>query len=87
MKTINYMGQEYELYKVYFTWRECTTVQEGILLHAVSDEFCDGDTLYGNEWTLDQINDESDLETLLNSGSDGTTHFHKAFDGTYHMDD
>lgn len=87
MKTISYMGQEYELSKVYFTWREETTVQEGVLLHAVSDEFHDGDTLFGNGWTLDQINDESDLESLLTSGSDGTAYFHKSFDGTYHMDD
>ena len=86
MKTMNYQGHEYELTKVFFTYLDESTVQEGILLHAVSDEFCDGDTLYGNGWTIEQVNDESDMENLLTSGNDGTTYFHKCFDGTYCMD-
>lgn len=85
-KTITYRDEEHELTKVFFTWRDEQTVQEGILVHAASDEFHDGDTIYANGWSIDAVNDESDLESLLTSG-DGTTYFHKNFDGTYHLDD
>lgn len=86
MKTITFGDEEYELTKVFFTWRDEQTVQEGILLHAMSDKFHDGDAIYANGWSIDIVNDESDMESMLTSG-DGTTYFHKNFDGTYHLDD
>ena len=85
MKTINYNGRNVEITAIRFTYADETTIQDGVLLHDTTDEFSDGDTIYGNGWTLDMINDASDIENLLTS-TDGTTYFTRNDDGTYHID-
>lgn len=85
MKTINYNGRDIEITAIRFTYADETTVQDGVLLHDTTDEFSDGDTIYGNGWTLDMINDASDIESLLTS-TDGTTYFTRNDDGAYHID-
>lgn len=85
MKTMNYQGHEIELTAVSFRFAEETILQEGVLVHDTTDEFSDGDAIYGNGWTLDAIQDKSDLESLLTSG-DGSTYITRNDDGTYSMD-
>lgn len=77
-------GADFELTRVHYTYLDDTTVQEGILVRVADDPTDDG-VLYGNLWTVDAITDTDDLENLFSSG-DGTVYFHKAFDGTYHID-
>lgn len=82
MKSINYNGTVIEITPIRFTFGSETTVQEGILVHDTSDEYCNGDAIYGNGWTVDMINDADDVETMFTSG-DGSTYWHKNEDGTY----
>lgn len=84
MKTMNYQGHEIELNAVFFRFGDEANLQEGILVHDTTDEFSDGDIIFGNGWTLDAILDESDLESLLTSG-DGSTYITRNADGTYNM--
>ena len=84
MKIINYRGTKIELTAVRYIYGDEKTIQEGVFVHDTTDEFCDGDTIYGNGWTLGMINDEDDIESLLTSG-DGSTYFAQNSDGTYHM--
>lgn len=85
MKSINYNGRDIEVTAIRFTYTDETTIQDGVLLHDTTDEFADGDAIYGNGWTLDMINDADDIETMLTSG-DGTTYFTRNDDGIYHID-
>ena len=85
MKTINYDGRDIEITAIRFTFANETTVQEGVLIHDTTDKFSDGDTIYGNGWTIDQINDESDLDTLFSSG-DASAYWHQNEDGTYNIE-
>lgn len=84
MKTMNYQGREIELTTVFFRFAEEANLQEGVYVHDTTDEFGDGDAIYGNGWTLGAIQDESDLESLLTSG-DGSTYITRSADGTYTM--
>ena len=85
MKTISYQGREIELSAITFFFGREITPHEGVFVHDTADEFGNGDAVYGNGWTLGAIEDESDLESLFASG-DGTTYWHKNFDGTYTID-
>lgn len=85
MKAISYNGSNIELTAVRFTFRDETTIQDGVLLHDTNDINHDGDAIYGNGWTLDQIEDASDVESLITSG-DGTTYWRRNDDGTYTME-
>lgn len=85
MKSMNYQGHEIELTAVSFRFADEANLQDGILVHDTTDEFGNGDAIFGNGWTLDSIQDESDLESLLTSG-DGSTYITRNADGTYHMD-
>lgn len=82
MKTISYNGTDIEITAVRFTYGTETTAQEGILVHDTSDEFSNGDAIYGNGWNIGMINDSDDVESLLTSG-DGSTYWHQNDDGTY----
>lgn len=85
MKTITYKGHEIELHAVRYYFQDEQNAQEGVLVHDTTDEFSDGDAIYGNGWTMDDLNDESDLDTLFTSG-DGSTYIRRNDDGTYTMD-
>lgn len=85
MKTITYKGREIELHAVRYYFQDEQNAQEGVLVHDTTDEFSDGDAIYGNSWTLDDLNDESDLDTLFTSGN-GSTYIRRNDDGTYTMD-
>lgn len=85
MKTINCNGRNVEITAIRFTYADETTIQDGVLLHDTTDEFSDGDTIYGNGWTIDMVNDDADVENLLTS-TDGTTYFTRNDDGSYHID-
>ena len=85
MKTINYKGRDIEISAIRFTYGTESTVQEGILVHDTTDEFCNGDAIYGNGWTIGMVEDESDLETLFTSG-DGSTYIHRNENGTYNVE-
>lgn len=85
MKTIIYKNREIELHAVRYYYRDEQNAQEGVLVHDTTDEFSDGDAIFGNGWTLDAVNDEADLESLLTSG-DGSTYIRRKADGTYSMD-
>lgn len=84
---MKYLGHEIEMKAICFVFGgedavQDGIVQDGILLHDVTDGCHDGDTVYGNGWTVDQIEDDSDLESLITSG-DGTTQWHKLDNGVY----
>lgn len=85
MKTINYNGTDIEITAVRFIYGTETNLQDGILVHDTGDEFCNGDAIYGNGWTIDMVNDSDDVDSLLTSG-DGSTYWHKNDDGTYTVD-
>lgn len=85
MKSFTYKGTEIEVAAIRFVYGSEETVQDGILVHDSSDEFHDGDAIYGNGWTIDMVSDEDDVETLLSSG-DGTTYFHRGDNGIYHIE-
>ena len=83
-KSINYQGSEIELTEIRFTFRDEPTVQIGVMLHDTADKFHDSDTIYGNGWRLDMINDADDVDTLITSG-DGTTYWTME-GGLYHIE-
>ena len=78
-------GREIELDAIRYYYQDEAISQDGIMVHYSSDEFCDGDTIYGNGWTLDQINDTDDLRSLL-SDTCGTTYWTRLADGLYRVD-
>lgn len=82
MKSIQYKGTEIEITAIRFIYGDDTTVQDGLLVHDTSDEFGDGDAIYGNSWTIGMVQDEADVESLLTSG-DCSTCFSRNDDGTY----
>lgn len=84
-KTIKYHWRDIELKAVKFVCGNETVVQDGILVHDTTDEFADGDTIYGNGWRIGYVRDSCDLETLLTS-SEGTTNFTVDSDGIYHVE-
>lgn len=85
MKTINYKGTGIEISAVRFVYGAEGTMQDGILVHDTTDEFRNGDALYGNGWNINMVNDADDVDSLLASG-DGTTYWHQNDDGTYTID-
>ena len=82
MKSIQYKGTEIEITAIRFIHGDDTIVQDGLLVHDTSDEFGDGDAIYGNGWTIGIVQDEADVESLLTSG-DCSTCFSRNDDGTY----
>jgi hypothetical protein len=85
MKNINYQGREIVVSAIQFRFMEEKNPQNGILIHDTADANRDGDAIYGNGWTIDQINDESDLDTLF-ADTCGTTYWHLGEDGIYVLD-
>jgi hypothetical protein len=81
-KTISYLGRDIELSTVFYNYRDDAQLHEGVFVHDTTDQFGDGDAVYVNDWTLNYINDSSDLESLFTSG-DGVTCIEKNADGTY----
>lgn len=82
MKTINYKGSCIEISAIRFTFADENTIQEGILLHDTTDEFSNGDMIYGVPF--DSIQDADDLTQLFEDT--GCTVFTKNNDGTYHAE-
>lgn len=82
MKVISHNGTDIEVSPVRFTFGDEATIQEGVLIHDMSDVFRDGDAIYGNGWTIAMINDADDIESLITS-SDGSIYWHQNDDGTY----
>ena len=82
MKTINYEGREIEITPIRFTFADETTVQDGVLIHDTTDEFSDGDMIYGI--SADAIRDADDLSQLFEDT--GCTVFTRNADGTYHAE-
>ena len=85
MKRMEYEGQEVELVSVAFRYQDDPILQRGVLVRCTSDTFHDSDAIYGNGWTLENINGESDLASMLDDTC-GTTYWHYNGDGTYTVD-
>ena len=86
-KVIPYLDREIELTSVFFHHYSDAgnlTLQEGILVHDSADEFHDGDAIY--DWKLEHVQYASDLDSLFENPSDGSTYFHRNHDGTYTID-
>ena len=79
MKTINYEGREIEITAIRFTFADETTIQDGVLIHDTTDEFSNGDMIYGV--SSDTIQDADDLSLLFEDV--GCTVFTRNADGTY----
>jgi len=73
------------LSEITFRFADESNYQTGILLHDGTDVNSDGDTIFGNAWILDMINDTDDVRNLLSS-TGGTTYFTRNDDGTYHIE-
>lgn len=84
MKTINYNGRNIELTAIKFVYDDETSVQEGVLLHDTTDEFSNGDTIYGCGWRLSMINDAYDVDCLIAS-NEGTSYATIDVNGVYHI--
>ena len=82
MKTINYKGRKIEITEIKFTFAKETTLQDGILIHDMEDEFSDGDMIYGV--SADTIQDAGDIAQLFEDT--GCTVFTRNQDGTYHAE-
>lgn len=82
MKTINFKGHDIEVTPILFTFAYETTVQHGTLIHDKTDEFSDGDIIYGV--SADTIQDADDLSQLLEDT--GCTVFTRNAGGIYHVE-
>lgn len=82
MKTINFNGHGIEVSSIRFTFADEATSQEGILIHDTSDEFSNGDMIYGV--SADTIQSADDLKQLFEDT--GCTVFTRNEDGTYHAE-
>ena len=82
MKIINYKGREIEITPIRFTFADETTIQDGVLIHDTTDEFSNGDMIYGV--SSDAIQDADDLSLLFEDA--GCTVFTQNGDGTYHAE-
>lgn len=82
MKTINYKGHIVEVSAIRFTFADEDTIQDGVLIHDTTDEFSNGDIIYGV--SADTIQDADDLEQLFEDT--GCTVITRNADGTYHAE-
>ena len=82
MKTINFNGNDIEVSASRFTFADETAIQDGVLIHDTTDEFSDGDIIYGV--SADTIQGADDLAQLFEDT--GCTVFTRNADGTYHAE-
>ena len=80
-KTIHWGGTEMELYDICYYFLDDTR-QRGVLVHDVKDEFSNGDTIFGNGWTVDMVEDKEDFTSMI-WDSCGTTSFRRMDNGEY----
>ena len=77
--TVN--GHEVEVTSCLYLYKD-DPVQEGVLVHDMTDEYHDGDAIYGDGNVIENIKEASDLEDILNYGAPETS-FEKLADGLY----
>lgn len=77
--TVN--GHEVEVTSCLYLYK-ADPVQEGVLVHDMTDEYHDGDAIYGDGNVIENIKEASDLEDILNYGAP-ETRFEKLADGLY----